>query len=92
MGSGIGEDAPILLDQAQQCLGLICAHHIPGSRRASKQHQASDAFGVTRGVSERMRTRGVLAEQAELAKARLIDDGLEIGKHRPEGKVDDITL
>ena len=47
---------------------------------------------MTRGVSERMRTRGVLAEQAELAKARLIDDGLEIGKHRPEGKVDDITL
>jgi hypothetical protein len=89
---GVGEQVPVLLDEAEQRLRLPVAHRVPAARGAAEQHHPPDPLRVARGVGDRVRARVVLAEEADLGGADLVDHRLQVRDHRVEREVGDVSL
>ena len=88
----VGEHVPILLDQAQQGLRLSGAHSVPAPPGASEQGHPPDSLRVACGIGDGVRAGVVLAQQADLRDAHLVDHGLQIRDHRIGREVGDVSL
>jgi len=75
---GVGEQVPVLFDQAQQRLCLFGAHGVPAAGRAAEQHHPLDPLRTARGVDDGVRAGVVLAQKAHLRQPSPVDDGLQV--------------
>ena len=89
---GVGEQVPVLLDQAQHRLRLLSAHRVPAAGRASEQDHPLDPLRMARGVGDDMRARVVLPQQADLRQPRPVDDSLQVADHRLQRQIGNIPL
>jgi hypothetical protein len=88
----VGEQVPVLLDQAQQRLSLPAAERIPATGRPAEQHHPPDALRMARGVGDGVRAGVVLAHQADLGQPGPVNHRLQVRHHRLERQVADIPL
>src|ERR1700737_637606 len=92
MGRGVDEEIPILLDEAQQGLGLLGVHAQPTPRAAAEKGNALNPVRVASGVCQHVGAGDVLTPEAELLVAGPLDHRLNVCDHGIEREVSDVAL